>query len=196
MIGFLRIAAAEPEVVDIESLYRAYARKVERWAARLGGPGIDVEDIVQEVFMVAKRRLRTYGEEAQLNAWLFRTTDKVVRTARRKQRVRGLLRGAFADVVDFTSGGRPGPVERLESEEATRHVYRVLDRLSEKQRRVLILFEIEGMSTQELADLFGIRLGTVRVWLYRARAAFAAASQAEMARTNGSHVEQGEGGRA
>ena len=51
-------------------------------------------------------------------------------------------------------------------------VYRVLDRLPERQRRVLILFELEGMSTAEIAALIGARVGTVRVWLYRARAAF------------------------
>ena len=45
--------------VDVEELYRLHARSVARWAARLGGPGVDVEDVVQEVFLVAKRRLRT-----------------------------------------------------------------------------------------------------------------------------------------
>ena len=51
-------------------------------------------------------------------------------------------------------------------------MYRVLDRLPERQRRVLILFELEGMSTADIAALIGARVGTVRVWLYRARAAF------------------------
>jgi len=48
----------------------------------------------------------------------------------------------------------------------------VLDRLPERYRRVLILFELEGLSTLEIAALIGARVGTVRVWLYRARAAF------------------------
>ena len=48
----------------------------------------------------------------------------------------------------------------------------MLDRLPERQRKVLILFELEGLSTQEIATLIGARVGTVRVWLFRARAAF------------------------
>jgi len=48
----------------------------------------------------------------------------------------------------------------------------VLDRLSETQRRVLVLFEIEGLSTEEIAALVGAKVGTVRVWLFRARERF------------------------
>ena len=45
-------------------------------------------------------------------------------------------------------------------------------RLPDKQRKVLVLFELEELSTQQIADLIGARLGTVRVWLFRARARF------------------------
>jgi RNA polymerase sigma-70 factor (ECF subfamily) len=70
------------------------------------------------------------------------------------------------------SAPRPTPAEALEQERAIDEVYRVLDRLSPRHRRVLVLFEIEGMSTQEIADLVGAQVGTVRVWLFRARARF------------------------
>ena len=70
------------------------------------------------------------------------------------------------------SAPRPTPAEALERDRAIGEVYRVLDRLSERHRRVLVLFEIEGMSTQEIADLVGAQVGTVRVWLFRARARF------------------------
>ena len=60
----------------------------------------------------------------------------------------------------------------LQAGQIATKVEAVLDRLSERQRRVLILFELEGMSTPDIAALIGARVGTVRVWLYRARAAF------------------------
>jgi RNA polymerase sigma-70 factor, ECF subfamily len=52
-------------------------------------------------------------------------------------------------------------------------VYAVLDRMGERHRTVFILFEIEEFSGQEIADLKGVKVGTVWVWLHRARAEFA-----------------------
>jgi RNA polymerase sigma-70 factor (ECF subfamily) len=169
-------AAADPEVVaapvDVARLYRAHERKVMRWAARLGGPGIDVEDVVQDVFLVAKRRLRSWDGSWNVETWLFRTTEKIVMAARRKLRLRRWLSLSREPSAPGMSAPRPTPAEALEQERAIDEVYRVLDRLSPRHRRVLVLFEIEGMSTQEIADLVGAQVGTVRVWLFRARARF------------------------
>ena len=51
--------------LDFDAVYQAHAQTVARWAARLGGPGVDVEDITQEVFLVADRRLREFRHESQ-----------------------------------------------------------------------------------------------------------------------------------
>ncbi len=158
--------------VDVARLYRAHERTVMRWAARLGGPGIDVEDVVQDVFLVAKRRLRSVDESWNIQTWLFRTTEKIVQTARRKRRLRQWLSLSREPAAPGMGAPRPTPAEALERERAVEEVYRVLDRLPERQRRVLVLFEIEGMSTQEIAELIGAQVGTVRVWLFRARARF------------------------
>jgi len=160
---------------DVASLYRTHASKVGRWAARLGGPSIEVEDVVQEVFLVAKRRLISFRVDGggSITTWLFRCTERIVKAARRKQRLRRLLGLAPADggqAVSEIAG--PIPSDELERRQEIAHVYRVLDRLPERHRKVLILFELEGLSTQEIATLVGARVGTIRVWLYRARAAF------------------------
>jgi RNA polymerase sigma-70 factor (ECF subfamily) len=166
--------APDPDAAapDVASLYRTYASKVGRWAARLGGPFVEVEDIVQEVFLVANRRLSSFRTDrgGQISTWLFRTTERVVKAARRKQRLRRFFSGA--PDIDVADVARPIPSDELEQRQDIARVYRVLDRLPERQRRVLILFELEGLSTQEIATLIGARIGTVRVWLYRARATF------------------------
>jgi RNA polymerase sigma-70 factor (ECF subfamily) len=162
----------EPAPVDVAVLYRAHERTVMRWAARLGGPGIDVEDVVQDVFLVAKRRLASFEGPGNVKTWLFRTTEKIVQAARRKQRLRRWLSRSREPTAPGMGAARPTPAEALESERAIGEVYRVLDRLPTKQRRVLVLFELEGLSTQEIADLVGAQVGTVRVWLFRARARF------------------------
>jgi RNA polymerase sigma-70 factor (ECF subfamily) len=161
-------SAPSEEIVDLDALYRAHARTVARWAARLGGPAIDAEDVTQEVFLVARRRLSRFANHAKITTWLFRTTEKLVRNARRKLRWRRLLGMMPADLVSLG----PTPVELLEQHELARQVYAVLDALPDRQRRVLVLFEMEGLSTPEIATLLAARQGTVRVWLHRARAAF------------------------
>src|SRR5262245_25510680 len=158
--------------LDVEDLYRLHARTVARWAARLGGPGVDVEDVVQEVFLVAKRRLREFTGNGSVTTWLFRTTANITATARRKQRLWRWL-GRLPEVERPGMGAAgPTPVEALERLQDVVAVYRALDGMSERQRRVLILFEMEGLSTQEVADLTNARPATVRVWLFRARAKF------------------------
>lgn len=158
--------------LDIGALYRVHDQTVLRWATRLGGPGIDAEDVVQDVFLIAKRRLRTFDGPGQVTTWLFRTTEKVVQAARRKQRLRRWL--ALSSEVGPRVMATPvaGPSESLQRDRDIAEVYRVLDRLPPRERKVMILFELEGLSTQEIGNLTGARVGTVRVWLFRARARF------------------------
>jgi RNA polymerase sigma-70 factor (ECF subfamily) len=160
------------DAVDIEHLYRLHARTVARWAARLGGPGTDVEDVVQEVFLVANRRLRTFTGDGRVTTWLFRATANVAAAARRKRRLARWF-GATTEVEASGMGAAgPSPGDALEQRQQAAQVYRALDALPERMRRVLVLFEMEGLSTPEIAELTGARVATVRVWLFRARAKF------------------------
>ena len=70
------------------------------------------------------------------------------------------------------SAPAPTPSEAIERARDVAIVYRVLERLPDKQRRVLILFEIEGLTTEEIATLVEGKVATVRVWLFRARQRF------------------------
>jgi len=99
----------------------------------------------------------------------------VVRDTRRKQRVRRWLgQTRRADVAQALASSHLTPVEELERRQARETVYRALDRLGEKYRRVLILFEMEEMSGEEIAALTGLKVATVWVHLHRGRAQFLA----------------------
>ena len=158
-------------VPSLDALYRAHAPAVARWAAHLGGPRLDVEDAVHEVFLVVSKRLTEFRGDAKVTTWLYRITERVVRGGRRRERVRRWLdlvrRG---DVQQSLSPPRPTPVEELERRQSRETVYRILDRLAEKYRRVLVLFELEELSGEEIAALTGLKLATVWVHLHRARA--------------------------
>jgi RNA polymerase sigma-70 factor, ECF subfamily len=164
--------AAPPVALELGALYRAHAQTVARWAGRLGGPTVDAEDVVQEVFLVAHRLLPEFRGEARITTWLFRITHNVVRHRRRRERVRRLLGAGNDEAARRVASLRPTPVEDLERVEAQRAVYGILDGMSDKYRTVFVLFELEGLSGEEVAALTGQRLGTIWVWLHRARAQF------------------------
>ncbi|MHB8873727.1 MAG: RNA polymerase sigma factor [Myxococcaceae bacterium] len=157
----------------LSEVYRRHARQVGRWAARLGGPAIDVEDVVQEVFLAAHRKLAGFRGEASLTTWLYRITENVVRHRRRKDRWRRWLGGTADEVAAEVPSPGPTPIEAVAARQANERVYRVLDGMKEKYRTVLILFELEEHSGEEVASLTGAKIGTVWVWLHRARADFA-----------------------
>lgn len=161
-----------PEPREIGALYRAHAQTVARWAARLGGPEADVDDIVQEVFMTAHRLLSGFRGEAKITTWLFRITQNQVRHRRRKERWLRLLPGNTDSLLDRLAAKGPTPVEELERRQASQTVYRVLDGMNEKYRTAFILFEIEKLSGEEIATMLEQKVATIWVWLHRARAHF------------------------
>ena len=168
------------ERVDLDALYREHARTVARWVAHLGGPRVDVDDLVHEIFLVVQRRLPEFRGEAKVTTWLYRITARVVSGRRRRERARLWMRRAWrGDVEQSTVPNHVTPVEELERQQARESVYRALDRLSEKYRSLLILFELEGLSGEEIAGLTGIKPATVWVRLHRARALFLEALDAD-----------------
>jgi RNA polymerase sigma-70 factor (ECF subfamily) len=152
---------------DFEAIYRAHVEQVARWAARLGGTEIDVDDVVQEVFVAVHKQLPKFRGESQVRTWLYRITANQVAERRRRDRWRRWFRGAPDEEVVSPA---LTPVETLERREATARVYRALDQLNEKYRTLLILFELEQHSGQEIAELTGLSLDAVWVTLHRARA--------------------------
>jgi RNA polymerase sigma-70 factor (ECF subfamily) len=166
-----RVRRAHDERAEFDAFYQQHVQLVGRWAARLAGPDLEIEDLVQEVFLIAHRRRDTFRGAAKISTWLFGITQNVVRHRRRKERVRRLLLGAVTDVGRVTAL-RPTPVEELERREATKTVYHLLDDLPDKYRDIFILFEIEGLSGAEIAALTGLNVTTLRVRLHRARTRF------------------------
>ena len=176
MVRTLEVALAT-ERLDLADIYRAHAPAVARWAARLGGPNAEIEDLVHEVFVIVERRLPDFRGEAGLTTWLYRITENVVRHQRRKNRIFSWLLG---DRTEDKSSEEPLPDEALERKRSIEQVYRILDRMSEKYRTVLILHELEGLSGPEIAELRHVKPSTVWVQLHRARALFLAELKKEI----------------
>ena len=162
-----------------DRLYAARAQQVAAWAQRLGGPAIDVDDVVQEVFVVVHQRLPELSDLERLTTWLFRLTANKVRHQRRAARWRRLwggVRGApgygdgFGDALETAlCDPRALASETLETREAEAQLYRCLDQLKEAYRVPLILFELEHLPCEEIAQRLGLTLGAVWTRIHRGR---------------------------
>lgn len=162
----------ESQPLEFDAVYQAHSQTVARWVARLGGSGVDVEDITQEVFLLVNRRLAEFRQESRLTTWLFSITAKIVANDRRRRRIRGWWTRFAPHAVEGAKAATDTPLEQLERRERRMQFYQALDALNERQRRVLVLFELEEMSVAEISAMTALRPGNVRVLLHRARAAF------------------------
>ncbi len=151
----MTISAVRAEPVDSGTLYRTHVRQVARWAGRLGGPTLDVEDIVHEVFAIAHQRLPTFRGDSSVTTWLFGITERVVRHRRRRARWRRWLSGSADESAGHLPAPGPDAVRLVERHETARAVYAILDRLPDRDRQVLILFELEDLNADEVGQLAG-----------------------------------------
>jgi RNA polymerase sigma-70 factor, ECF subfamily len=158
---------AQQDTTDLEGLFQTHAQSVARWALRLGGADIDPADIVQEVYLVARKR-RLDPKDPGVVTWLYRTTRNLVRSVRRRQRWRRWLH-LDAGGEDEIPSGVIGPAEAVMRNERVRLLNELLGRLPNRHGEAVILFELEGHSTHEIATLMGAPVQTVRVWLHRGR---------------------------
>ncbi len=156
--------------------YRDNAQRVTRWASCLGGVDCDVEDVVQEVFLVVSRRLASVRDKGAFASWLFQITRKIVANHRRRLRWRQLWTGHDKELERIPWDGSD-PAAELERRRMVTLLQLAIDRLPDKYRTVFVLYEIEGLSTQAIASLCQRNMSTVRVQLARARERFLAAYQ-------------------
>jgi RNA polymerase sigma-70 factor (ECF subfamily) len=164
-------------VLTLEAIYREHFDFVYRKAARLGGPGLDAEDAAQEVFLVVARKLHTYDGNALVTTWLYGITHNVVRSMRRRQRLRSLFE-RHEDKADAPVRS----LDRVEVLEAHRIAYQILDKLAPKKREVFILAEFEGLTCDEIAVLVGAKTETVWSRLHYARQEFSSRLEARQRR--------------
>jgi RNA polymerase sigma-70 factor, ECF subfamily len=158
-----------------ESFYREHRRQVAGNLFRVLGDRTEIDDLVQEVFVIAFRGMGRFRGDAKLSTWLYRICVNVA-LGRLRQRSRRPLSVSSADPAAMAATqpapADEGPERLLERREDVARVYRVLERLSPKKRVVLVLHEIQGLDIKEIAEIVGAPLITVRTRLHYARKEF------------------------
>lgn len=155
---------------------------VERYAPRMFAlvrhytqSAVEVEDIVQDTFLKAFRRLDSFQEQSSFYTWLCRIAiNTALDTLKRAGRnpVQAVEDPELVPAPERRGAGLPAPDAKLEQQEVAAVTQRVLAELPEIFRTVLVLREFEELAYQEIADLLGISIGTVESRLFRARARF------------------------
>ncbi|EDM75268.1 RNA polymerase ECF-type sigma factor [Plesiocystis pacifica SIR-1] len=159
-----------------EALYRQHYDFVWRSARHLGVPEAHLDDVLQETFLVAYRRLDRFERRSKASTWLFAILANVARNhARSRRRVERKL-GALSQVREV----RPEGGDEFESQRAlaSRLLAEFLVELDELPRQVFILAELEGASRKEIAAALGVNLGIVQSRLRLARERFTARFEA------------------
>jgi RNA polymerase sigma-70 factor, ECF subfamily len=152
----------------LEALVATHHPFVWRSLRRLGVPDGDVDDAVQQVFLVAHRRLATIVAESE-RSFLFQTALRVAADSRRASKRR--REQAEADVLQVPDTAA-NPEELIDQRRARALLDRVLEDMPMDLRAVFVLFELEDMTMAEISTLADIPPGTVASRLRRARQVF------------------------
>lgn len=159
------VCADERPAPTFDRVYDEHVDFVWRSLRRLGIDRAELDDAVQDVFIVVHRRLGEFQGRSSLKTWLFGIAYRVVcdrrRTARRK--------GAHAPLTSCIADRGPDPLERLEAHDELRRLDEALACLDDEKRAVFVMGEIEQMSAPEIALAIGIKLNTVYSRLRAAR---------------------------
>ena len=156
----------------------AFGELVTRYQARLYNAALrlvqspdDAADVVQDAFLSAYQALHTFKGDAEFFTWLYRIAFNTAISLKRKKRPAVSLEAHAGetgiDPDDPSEYVKPGAA--LERSEDERQLNEAIARLSPEHREVLLLKDIEGLKYEDIAELLGVPIGTIRSRLHRAR---------------------------
>lgn len=149
------------EVPAFAELFRRHHRRIYALCARMSGDRALAEDLTQETFVTAWRKLDSFRGDAEFSTWLHRVAVNTVLGHQRRNAgwLRRVVSGADA---------LPEP-ELHERPDQARDLEQAISRLPERARQVFVLIDVEGLGHREAADVLGIAEGTSKAQLSRAR---------------------------
>jgi RNA polymerase sigma-70 factor, ECF subfamily len=158
----------------------AFQTLVERYQGRLFALArhytrnvVEIEDIVQDTFLKAYRRLDSFDHRSSFYTWIYRIATNTVLDVL-KRRGRSPVQAVEDPELIGEAAPRdlPAPSAKLEAKELSELTHEVLSHLPDIFRTVLVMREFDDMAYQEIADTLEISIGTVESRLFRARARF------------------------
>jgi RNA polymerase sigma-70 factor (ECF subfamily) len=157
-------------------LYDHYSPKVYNTLLSYTKNAEDAEELLQDVFMTVYNTAKTFRADSSVSTWIYRiSVNKALDFLRKKNSTKRF--GIFSSLykkdsaeIKYESVDFIHPGVKLENQENARILFRVIDELSEKQKTVFILTQIEDLSQQEVADILQTTRKAVESLLQRAKA--------------------------
>ncbi|HEV3031502.1 MAG TPA: sigma-70 family RNA polymerase sigma factor [Polyangia bacterium] len=175
------IARARAEdFAAFEELLGRYEDKVFRLAYRILRNETDAKEILQETFVSIWRKLDTFKGDSQFGSWVYRIATNAALMRLRAHRRHPEVSTEELPVGYLDNYGTPMPAgenwskrpdDELQSSELRSHIQAAVDALPDIYRTVFVIRDVEGLSTEETADVLGISVPTVKTRLHRARIA-------------------------
>lgn len=157
-------AAKSGDLAAFETLMRQHERLVLVTALRLLGKMEDAQDASQDVFLRLYRNLGKVQAAQNIAGWLYRVTVNVCHDVRRRKPAET----SVEEIAELATRC-PDPQQAVSSEERRRVLELSLRLLSGKERAALVLRDLEGLSTHEVAEILGTSQATVRSQIFKAR---------------------------
>jgi RNA polymerase sigma-70 factor (ECF subfamily) len=155
------------DLAAFEELYRAHAGKLFSVACRMLGNPADAEDLLQEIFLSAHRKLDGFRGESALGTWLYRlATNHCLDYLRSRAARTNQLTDALDDEPGHFQAGSPGLAEQTVTK---MDLERALARLPEGCRAAFVLHDVQGLEHREVAQALGIAEGTSKSQVHKAR---------------------------
>ena len=156
-----RVRAGDRSAFD--GLVHAYMRQAFQLAYRVVGHREDAEDLVQEAFLAAYQYLDSYDAERPFGPWLMRIVLNRGANLRRSRKRR--------ETEPETDAISPAPsaLEESERTEARAKLAEAMTKLSERQRMIVTMFDVDGLTSTEIGEIMDLSSGTVRWHLHEAR---------------------------
>jgi len=171
-----RLQANEDAAYD--ELVRTYSPSIFHVAYRMLGDSAESSDVVQEIFLKVFRNIGGFKGEAALKTWIFRIAlSEILNRLRWWKRRRRFATMSLDEQPNgngtisayAVASASPTPEEVLQSKEEEGAIQEALGKLSKDHRSIIVLRDIEGFSYNEIADVLGVSVGTVKSRLARAR---------------------------
>jgi RNA polymerase sigma-70 factor (ECF subfamily) len=162
--------SVDGDAESFNQLIRRWERPIYALAYRVLGREEDARDVCQDTFLRAFRALGGFKGQAKFSSWLYRIALNLCRDwMRRQRRAPTVQMPEDVDVAEFAAAH--GPTESIEALVARRELGRAvavaMATLPEEQRTAIVLKEYHGLTFQEIADLQGCPLSTVKTRLYQ-----------------------------
>lgn len=157
---------------DFAGIYQEFQPKIHRYLCRLVGEA-DAPDLTQAVFLKVSQALDGFRGESSLATWIYRIAtntahDHALSPSAKQKEAEQLLDDA-ASLDELPHPDTPGTDQEYIRREMNACIRGIVDQLPENYRTVLVLSELEEFTNQEITDILGLSLDTVKIRLHRAR---------------------------